>query len=508
MRRATFAGVLAAGPAVLDDDACVAAWAASGAMYLTGPASGPPSVSPAGIVRPLIGLGDALASATGRLGTAVEVDAVGLTAQRAAFTGFGRGGSRSAGGYAQMVRARDGWLALNLPRPSDAEALPALVGTPVDAGDQFPGHASTPNPSLALVSAPGDAGNWPEIEERLAAMARSEVVEAASLLGLAVAAVGETPRPDAPWTSHRDVRVRRRGRADWPRSGGDPAIGGARPPARAARERSEDEWETRPERPVSAANEGGEDKAAPRDVRDLFALTQSGSAPVVVDLTSLWAGPLAGGLLAEAGCRVLKVESISRPDGARRGPAGFFELLNGRKERVCLDLPAPDAVSRLRELIAGADLVLEASRPRVMQQWGICPDEVVEAGTAWVSITGHGRRGPHSNRVAFGDDAAASGGLVVAGESPMFVGDAIADPIAGLVAAAIGAHLLAEGHAAVVDVSLASVSAWVRAHAGDPIDRPVTARGGCWQVELADGPVTVRRPAAPDRLTTPTMVAT
>ena len=36
-----------------------------------------------------------------------------------------------------------------------------------------------------------------------------------------------------------------------------------------------------------------------------------GQASVVVDLTSLWAGPLAGGLLAEAGCRVLKVESDS-----------------------------------------------------------------------------------------------------------------------------------------------------------------------------------------------------
>ena len=130
---------------------------------------------------------------------------------------------------------------------------------------------------------------------------------------------------------------------------------------------------------------------------------------MVVDLTSLWAGPLAGGLLAEAGCRVLKVESASRPDGARRGPAGFFELLNRSKEHVSLALPEREALNRLRELIADADLVLEASRPRVMDQWGICPVEAVAAGTAWVSITGHGRSGPDSNRVAFGDDAAASG---------------------------------------------------------------------------------------------------
>ena len=347
------------------------------------------------------------------------MDPVALAAQRAAFTGFGRSGSRSTGGYAQMVRARDGWLVLNLPRPSDAEALPALADAPVAVGD------------------------WSATAAHLATMATAEVVDRASLLGLAVASVGTTPPPPMPWTIHRGRPARVRG-----------------------------------------------------------------SEPVVVDLTSLWAGPLAGGLLAEAGCRVLKVESVSRPDGARRGPSGFFELLNRKKQHLSMDLPEPEALDRLRELIAEADLVLEASRPRVMQQWGISVTEVVARGTAWVSITGHGRNRPHSNRIAFGDDAAASGGLVVPGDPPMFVGDAIADPIAGLAAAAVAAHLLAEGRAALTEVSLAGASAWVAAHSGPPIDRPVVESAGCWQVELADGPSAVRHPAVPDRLAAPTMAKT
>ena len=382
-------------------------------MHLTGPASGPPSVSPAGIMRPLRGLAGALARATGRLGSEVKVDPLELAGQRAAFTGFGRNGPCSAGGFAQMVRARDGWVTLNLPRPSDTEALPALVG--------------------AAVAADG----WGEVESRIASMAVTEVVEQGSQLGLAVAGVGATPAPQQPWSVRSDGPGRRR----------------------------------------------------------------RGRAPVVLDLTSLWAGPLAGGLLAEAGCWVLKVESSSRPDGARRGPAGFFELLNGRKEHLSLDLPEPGAVDELRRLIARSDLVLESSRPRVMQQWGICPDDVVVAGTAWVSITGHGRQGPNRNRIAFGDDAAVSGGLVVPGDPPLFVGDAIADPIAGLAAASVAADLLAQDRAAVAEVSLASASAWVRAHAGAPIHRPVAENGGCWQVELADGPVAACPPAAPDRLT-------
>ena len=290
----------------------------------------------------------------------------------------------------------------------------------------------------ALVGAAVEANDWAEIERRLASMESERVVETGSLLGLALAVAGATAAPDQPWS----VRC--------------------------------------------------EAPAPPRD----------GRAPVVVDLTSLWAGPLAGGLLADAGCRVLKVESAQRPDGARRGPSGFFGLLNGGKEHVSLDLPAPGALAQLRELIADADLVLEGSRPRVMRQWGISPADVVAAGTVWVSITGHGRSGRYANRIAFGDDAAASGGLVVPGDPPMFVGDAIADPIAGLAAAAIAAHLLAEGRAALVDVSLAGASAWVRAHAGAPIDRPVVENDGRWQVELTDDPVALAPPAVSDRITT------
>lgn len=187
------------------------------------------------------------------------------------------------------------------------------------------------------------------------------------------------------------------------------------------------------------------------------------SGLVVVDLTALWAGPLCGDLLAGAGATVTKVESTTRPDGARRGPAEFFDLLNGRKRSVALDFGRPDGVEALRALVRHADVVLEASRPRALEQLGIQADDELRSGgpQVWVSITGYGRTDA-GGRVAFGDDAAAGGGLVVwDGAAPMFCADAVADPITGLAAARACLDALASGGRWLLDVSMAGVCAAV-----------------------------------------------
>ncbi len=183
---------------------------------------------------------------------------------------------------------------------------------------------------------------------------------------------------------------------------------------------------------------------------------------LVVDLSALWAGPLCGGLLAGAGATVLKVESTHRPDGARRGPPAFFDLLNGRKRSVALDLTSPEGVHTLHELVRRADVVIEASRPRALAQLGLDGAAAVRAGgpQVWVSITGYGRSGGGANRVAFGDDAAAAGGLVVwSGEEPLFCADAAADPLSGLTAADACIEALDSGGRWLLDVSMAAVSA-------------------------------------------------
>jgi crotonobetainyl-CoA:carnitine CoA-transferase CaiB-like acyl-CoA transferase len=198
---------------------------------------------------------------------------------------------------------------------------------------------------------------------------------------------------------------------------------------------------------------------------------------LVIDLSSLWAGPLCTHLLQLAGARVVKVESRHRPDGARNGPRAFFDLLHGGQESLAIDFGDEDGRVALRGLIAAADVVVEASRPRALEQLGVFAERVLgRAGVAganpgaapppvagpkvWLSITGYGRQAPGREKVAFGDDAAVAGGLVARDRNgPSFLADAVADPCAGILSAVAVLEALTTGRRWLLDVSLRGVAA-------------------------------------------------
>lgn len=180
---------------------------------------------------------------------------------------------------------------------------------------------------------------------------------------------------------------------------------------------------------------------APRPIRGLL----------VVDFSALWAGPLCANLLGLAGARVVKVETPDRPDGARRGNAEFYRLLHAGHRSVVADPGDSEGRRFLRTLVEAADIVIEASRPRALAGWGLRP-QLTDA--TWVSITAAGRA---SNRIGFGDDVAAGAGLVAwDAEGPVFVGDAIADPLAGLTAAAA---VVSSSPGALVKIDMSAVVA-------------------------------------------------
>jgi hypothetical protein len=217
---------------------------------------------------------------------------------------------------------------------------------------------------------------------------------------------------------------------------------------------------------------------------------EPGDPWTVVDLSSLWAGPLAARILCETGAHIVKVEDPARPDGSRNTPRFYSWLHSPFESNIRVDFRSAAGRDELARLLDTADVVIEASRPRAMEQIGLSPEgRGLRPGQVWVSITGHGRSGPQRHWVGFGDDAAIAGGLSCRdGSGPtLFCGDATADPITGLVAALAALRSLDDGGGDLIDVSLSGVAAWVTS---GPEPRPaskVLRAGGDWVVQPVEG---------------------
>jgi CoA-transferase family III len=219
---------------------------------------------------------------------------------------------------------------------------------------------------------------------------------------------------------------------------------------------------------------------------------------LVADFSALWAGPLCAHLLGLAGARVVKVETPGRPDGARSGNTAFYRLLHAGHRSVTLDPRTSGGRAEMTALVRAADIVIESSRPRALARFGLDAAGGAAAGTTWVSITAYGRA---SDRVGFGDDVAAGAGLVArdADGLPVFAGDAIADPLTGLTAAAAVACAPAGG--ALLDIAMSDVvAATLDPARPDPASsgaKPSLAArrdGDGWLVEGAGGAVPVAPP--------------
>lgn len=183
-------------------------------------------------------------------------------------------------------------------------------------------------------------------------------------------------------------------------------------------------------------------------------------APRVVDFSSLWAGPLCGSLFATLGADVLKIESAARPDTTAQSAPALDARLNGAKRKARLELKSEDGRALLLDEIAHCDVLITSARARALEGLGLTRQNAFAANPnlIWIAITGHGWASP---RVAFGDDAAASGGLVTwHGEAPHFLGDAIADPLTGIAAAASAFEALTQNQAGFIDAALAQSAAF------------------------------------------------
>ena len=120
----------------------------------------------------------------------------------------------------------------------------------------------------------------------------------------------------------------------------------------------------------------------------------------VIDLTVNSPGPFCSMILSDLGARVIKVE----PPGGDplRRDAEIFAAFNRGKESIELDLKTPNARKVLKRLAQTADVLLEGSRPGVVERLGADYPTLSSdnPGLVYCSISGFGQDGPWRDRPA------------------------------------------------------------------------------------------------------------
>jgi formyl-CoA transferase len=193
----------------------------------------------------------------------------------------------------------------------------------------------------------------------------------------------------------------------------------------------------------------------------------------VVELTTTWAGPMCGCILADFGADVIKVE---HPEGeiARRSPpflpgtqpplSFMHASVNRNKRSLALDLHDERGRALFLRLAAQSDVVVENFRPGTLDAWG-CGYTAVRAlrpDVVFASISGFGQWGPQSGELGYDPLAqAASGFLSLNGspdgepvKAPTFLADDLAGLHAALAVLAALRHRDRTGEGQQIDVSL------------------------------------------------------
>ena len=183
----------------------------------------------------------------------------------------------------------------------------------------------------------------------------------------------------------------------------------------------------------------------------------------VLDLTRVWAGPLATRIYGDYGADIIK---ISDPRVPLLSPNGLNSKLNRNKKNIGLRLDKPDGREIFLELTAISDVIIENFRPRVMRNLDITYETLAKVNPHIImcSMPGFGLDGPYSEYPAFGTTAEALAGIpgLIGYDSslPISTGIAYGDPVSGL--NAVGILLTALRHRNItgtgqfIDIALAA----------------------------------------------------
>ena len=134
----------------------------------------------------------------------------------------------------------------------------------------------------------------------------------------------------------------------------------------------------------------------------------------VIEFTHMVMGPAVGHILASLGAEVIRIEPIGG-DATRRllgSGSGYFPMYNRGKQSICLDLKSADGVAVARDLVLGADILVENFRPGALDRMGLSYDAMADANPRLIYCSEKGfLPGPYENRTALDEVAQMMGGL-------------------------------------------------------------------------------------------------
>lgn len=153
---------------------------------------------------------------------------------------------------------------------------------------------------------------------------------------------------------------------------------------------------------------------------------------VVCDFSWVGAGPIATSVLAQCGARVIKIESVTRPDILRKGEpfkdgisdgmdrSGYFANRNANKQDIALNMNHPKAREVAVRLIKQSDIVINNFRVGQMEKWQLGWDDVqkINPRIIYVTMSLQGIDGPHRQYMGYGVNLNALCGLTARAAFP------------------------------------------------------------------------------------------
>jgi crotonobetainyl-CoA:carnitine CoA-transferase CaiB-like acyl-CoA transferase len=413
----------------------LAAWAAGGYLAITGEADREPLIGPENLCGYIGGYTAAIAAEAAlhlrrRSGQGQHVDISTmesmLSVHQSTFSRLALGIVRERTGrytetYPLVVRpCRDGHVSLGVVTDSEFDRFAMAIGRADLITDERYGDKNARWDHRDEFDA--------EIDAFLSSRDADEVVDILRAHGVAAAKVaGPSDVLSNPQLDHRRF---------WDHPQGGP------PQARM------------PGNPIPAATRFS-DSRRHHDVRSTIPARSDGlplAGMVVLDFTAFWAGPSATRWLADLGANVIWIERPhSRVDVDPRTSdtlalvMHLFHLkMNRNKQSVVLDLTDPRDQVIAHRLAGMADVLVENSRPGVMDRFGLGPSDLCRShpSLVYVSLSGFGSTGPWSERRSYGPTIEAASSIEArtgyAGGEPLRLGHTLPDGAAGL-AGALGA---------------------------------------------------------------------